>query len=114
MTRPTYADPVVIAICTLFVAEGEYSPAIEVTMLDTGVVQPEQEAGRLFVVIQFPDRVRVSEEERLDALVDRAGIRAFWDDGLVDFAVPMFGFDRKPSSDGGGDALVRYDKFDRI
>ena len=100
MTRPTYADPVVIAICTLFVAEGEYSPAIEVTMLDTGVVQPEQEAGRLFVVIQFPDRVRVSEEERLDALVDRAGIRTLRDDGLVDFAVPVFGPDIDAGANG--------------
>lgn len=70
--------------------------------------------GQLSAIVQFPERVRISEEERLDVFIDRAGIWTLREDGLADLSVPMFGFDRKPSSDGGGDALVRYDKFDRI
>ena len=70
--------------------------------------------GQLSAVIQFPEGVRISEEERFDAFIDRTGIRALWDDGLVDFAVPVFGQDVDAGADGRNLPFRGEEELDRV
>ena len=52
------------------------------------------------VVLQVAEGVRILEEQRLDALVDGAGVRALREYGLVDLSVPVFWPDVDACADG--------------
>ena len=59
-------------------------------VLRSQLADAQQQIDALEAELAVIHLLEEAEEQRLDALIDCAGIRALRNDGFVDFAVPMF------------------------